>query len=485
MPSDLDAMKRDLDVLAARGTASLRGWIVKQAAQRAVPMIGLFALVVPALLLGAGLIGAGTGRALWPLAWPYTLVLALIAPFAIVGVVIACLYWRSTVDRRMALALYDNQLGYEGRLQTADEFLGRQAELNGFERAAIEDALPYIRHALENPVPPALITKPLYEKPDWRPAVAALCMLIAGLWLVQRDGASRYMGEDNGSEFAGLSPVSADPADNERNDTPSGRTPRAPVANDNSSGRPASASFPSGSTDGKRVDGALSVSAASGMAAASGAAAGEASKNGNRKTGRDSPAGQRGDNRTNPASGGLGKGNGASSPNASLARSDADKDRSQPSSRPEDEAESVGNENDETQQAKSSMRPAINFRKGAADRRLSMSGNSTQENKQGNGRGGQSGLKKNRGVAAMLLAVPMPDRVQGTPNPGRTHVETSRGKPAERAAGLANAEQHGTRRGTYGTLAHPDLTPWMRELVRTYFETRREGASDAPPQTGG
>ena len=70
MPSDLDAMKRDLDVLAARGTASLRGWIVKQAAQRAVPMIGLFALVVPALLLGAGLIGAGTGRALWPLAWP-------------------------------------------------------------------------------------------------------------------------------------------------------------------------------------------------------------------------------------------------------------------------------------------------------------------------------------------------------------------------------------------------------------------------------
>ena len=151
-----------------------------------------------------------------------------------------------------------------------------------------------------------------------------------------------------------------------------------------------------------------------------------------------------------------------------------------------DATDDADEEEDEEQKAASASKPMLNNRKAAVDRSLSPSGLSDQENEQANGRGGPSGLKKTRGVAAMLLGVPMPDHLRGKSNPGRIKVERERAEPEPKTSLAANAAARGSRRESIGYLPHPALPPWMQETVRNYFlaERARDLASaDPTPNT--
>ena len=95
-------------------------------------------------------------------------------------------------------------------------------------------------------------------------------------------------------------------------------------------------------------------------------------------------------------------------------------------------------------------------------------------NPDANGRGGPSAPKKSRGVASLVLGVPIPDRVKGQPNPGKTKITQERIEPREEEATSAEAGDRGMRAGPLGRLGPVEMTPWMRQLVRDYFRTRRE-----------
>ena len=150
-----------------------------------------------------------------------------------------------------------------------------------------------------------------------------------------------------------------------------------------------------------------------------------------------------------------------------------------------DATDDAEEEEDEEQKGASTSKPMLNNRKAAVDRSLSPSGLSDRENDQANGRGGPSGLKKTRGVAAMLLGVPMPDHLRGKSNPGRIKVERERADPEPKTSLAADATNRGSRQESIGYLPHLALAPWMQDTVRDYFLAERArdlASSDSTPR---
>ena len=123
--------------------------------------------------------------------------------------------------------------------------------------------------------------------------------------------------------------------------------------------------------------------------------------------------------------------------------------------------------------ARGGVQPQLRDRKPPANRDLSI-GFGNQKNPDANGRGGPSQRKKSRGVATLVLGVPIPDHVKGKPNPGKTKTTQERVQPQPDDAPPVPAEERTARRDPIGHLAHPALTPWMRALVKTYFKALRE-----------
>jgi hypothetical protein len=69
----------------------------------------------------------------------------------------------------------------------------------------------------------------------------------------------------------------------------------------------------------------------------------------------------------------------------------------------------------------------------------------------------------------MILGVPVPDRVQGLPNPGLVRTVQKKTVPKEEQVVAAQAQSRGARTGEIGHIEHPLLRPWMKDLVRDYF----------------
>ena len=112
--------------------------------------------------------------------------------------------------------------------------------------------------------------------------------------------------------------------------------------------------------------------------------------------------------------------------------------------------------------------------KGAASRLLSISPQSGQINPFATDRGGASGLKKSRGVAAMMLGVPEPDRFIGTPNAGRVKTTQQSDKPETQETTVFNHEPRGERQGDVAAVPSAESPPWLKQLVTRYFLEQRE-----------
>ena len=494
----------DLDRVVFRGRRQLRLWAAKEALAKAFVQLFSAALFVPCLALIGNLAGVA-GPSLWPFAPAPTIVLAVVAPFVIVAVYALAVMLREKTDRRVCLALFDTLLGFKGRLQAADEFLSR-GPAGAFEYAAVEDAAPFARRALDAELPAVRTPAPVLRARRW-PLGAVSVLLLAGALLL---GELSSVTRDSAVAFANESPV-RQPA---LIDTPLGQDTEPPQPKESSrrslDSRQLRASTETGSegesertarsqsgTGDARSSSASSSKAASLAQQAGKAAAGASGEGASKKqTPRERPAKPRRENKSRPeetreqqpetskgVSGGTGRSSGSRSSASDQPAAD-DKARND-----EDEGDATDDaeeEEDEEQKAASASKPMLNNRKAAVDRSLSPSGLSDREDERANGRGGPSGLKKTRGVAAMLLGVPMPDHLRGKSNPGRIKVERERAEPEPKTSIAANAADRGSRRESIGYLPHPTLAPWMRETVRDYFLAERArdlAGGDSTPNT--
>lgn len=96
-------------------------------------------------------------------------------------------------------------------------------------------------------------------------------------------------------------------------------------------------------------------------------------------------------------------------------------------------------------------------------------------NQAGNGQSsGKQGLKKSRGVASMILGVPLADRIKGISNEGRTKKTQEKSKPKEEKSAQVAAQNRTGRENPVGHLEHPELSPAEKGMVRDYFKNLRD-----------
>jgi hypothetical protein len=126
----------------------------------------------------------------------------------------------------------------------------------------------------------------------------------------------------------------------------------------------------------------------------------------------------------------------------------------------------------EDNEARGGVQPQLRDRKPPVNRDLGI-GFGNRSNPDANGRGGPSEQKKSRGVASLVLGVPIPDHVKGRPNPGKTKITQERVEPREDRGAIVDASSRPRRGEVSGQGARPALDPWLRTLVRGYFEARR------------
>jgi hypothetical protein len=134
---------------------------------------------------------------------------------------------------------------------------------------------------------------------------------------------------------------------------------------------------------------------------------------------------------------------------------------------------------EESEEARGGVQPNLRDRKPPVNRDLRI-GFGNQKNPDANGRGGPSAQKKSRGVASLVLGVPIPDRVKGQPNAGKTKVTQQRIEPDREEPDAIAAADRAPRSGPVGAVSRPGLSPWMRDVIRTYFLQLREQPDPVP-----
>ena len=137
-----------------------------------------------------------------------------------------------------------------------------------------------------------------------------------------------------------------------------------------------------------------------------------------------------------------------------------------------DEEDEVDDEEEE-QESRGGVQPNMRDRRPPVNRDLQIGFGNARPNPDANGRGGPSGQKKSRGVASLVLGVPIPDRVNGQPNKGRIRITQQRITPEAEQSDAVAAEDRTARQGPVGPIADPDFSPWLHDLVRRYFLQRR------------
>lgn len=471
---DLHLAER-IAAIEARGTGHLRAVGRRAALRKAWGAALSAAVAVPALAFAVG----------WfvPLRWEAVAGAALLVPAAAFAGIFVRDLRRQHVTRRAATALFDHALALKDRIATTDEFL-RDPAPSPFKRAAMGEADPWIARAATAPLP-ALDA----QQGTWRrwPFAAAALALLAGTVAQQQ----LRPAPANPSPFrdalvrAGIARPGLPARRDRGGDGTAASGPAGAPASD--SPDPSRTAATPGGTGGaeRQSDGAGRAGAAQGATlAAQGFDTPGASRAGGAATAqpgdaRSAQAGAHGDS---------GKG-GDRTPSAQDGRSAAgDKagaDRAAPdgeSNRQGGNMQQPGNTAAQPpsasplapQQRPQTGKGSNGSQQGQQNRNQQNKSDQTQPG-QGKGQGrdgqrnGEDALKRSNGVAALLLAVPMADRLGGTANPGLVSSQPQQVPPHAGASGGAVAGDRGTGSGDAGRLPHRPATPQDRRLVRDYF----------------
>jgi hypothetical protein len=395
--------------------------------------------------------------------------------------------------------LFDAQLSSKDRLVTADEFLGEDTgqagHSGGFMQAAVADAETYVQKAMQT----ELDSLPM---PDWRlrpisalgvlGAVAIALALIVGLGGVTA-GERDITGE---TLTAALQADSAPGAANEQRlaQRRDARQPRDPeqealTAADKQEASPATPQRLSKEEAAQGQSSASSSSAAQSSSNSSNAGGQPSSEKNASKPKEDEqppedkkrqdkqkknavPPPQKKMQLAMESSTGEGRSSGSSS-SMSEFEVPEQQDKANAGTRQEDQGEESEDE-DEEEKSNSSVKPDLRDRKAPVDRNLSPSPTGTEPDDDANGRSGPGGRKKTRGVPSMILGIPVADRVQGKPSPGRSKVTQENAKPTTESHPELQAQERLARTEAAGQVEQWQLLPWMQTLVRDYFTTVHE-----------
>ena len=501
MPADhaADSLQEQLNRLAAQGAKRLKLWVLRCACDRYLRLLLPTAVSVSGAILLAELVGAAAGVRLWGFGMVGTVLVALALPVLVVAGCVLVEFARHRVDRRMCLALYDRDLNIKDRLQAADEYLAK-AERSDFEAAAVEDARRYASAALQRSLPPLDIRPPGWLPPHRKLGALALALLAAALWIGQQSVSDLSAGEALVAEAASgdvrqlpaPAQVLPDPPQprstalevrrNARVEAPKAEAQSSPGELETrqlSSQRQANNRSAAGSEARRSNQARQAQSGASGQRAEMQEQ--DENESETREQRPRKPAKPPAEPEQQPKeSAGLKGGKGGMSGGRMTASDHAaaqDKTR-QPE--PEGDADFGDDEEDEEQKAGSASKPLISQRKAPVNRSLTPSADSDEERDDQNGRGGPSGLKKTRGVAAMLLGVPLPDYLQGKVNPGRMKIQSEQGRAEERQADPALAQERPARDAAVGHTLHREIPPLSRDVVRNYFLAQRTNGGQTP-----
>ncbi len=483
--NDRAALRARLDRLAERGAAHLRDVAVHDASERGIDRVIPYLFVAPVAFLFIQLLHWVHGEPRWDLPWYAILIAMLVVP----GAMFLSRYLSARtrpVSRSAALAAFDRAGSLEDRMLTADEFLDRDED-NPFIDAALDDAEAHVDRAaaLELKRPERLT----FDEPRaWRLGTAAF---LTGL-LVWMLGEPTHAGVPTPrTTRVAKTSVPADAAAEESDSaierTTTQQTDRTePVTDAPQDGGEVKEGAADVSEKAKKTEGrtgaGLSSNAESSKGAGSARGAptnqGQPLKSKKKKDAaedpkepkkKDLPAPEAPKKLVTEESGSTtGRGASRGSNKNPVASDWSSKD--QVTTDEDDEVEDDEEVEDESEdsEARGGMQPSLRDRKPPVSRDLSI-GFGNQPDPDANGRGGPSEQKKSRGTASLVLGVPIPDRVKGQPNPGKTKTTQERVEPRRENADAIDAQDRTPRTNPIGPVARPRLSAWMRDLVRAYF----------------
>jgi len=476
-------VRSEFDRLVVRARREL-----KRARLRA-ELPGAVADALPLLAAGGALAllaRAGFRGGLDPFSAP--VLLAVLGPFAAVLAVRLCAARFAPVSRLAALRALDRAADAGERLVAADAFLAAPAR-TGFMRATVEDAAARLEHARAAPVAGPARAPFRVASLGW--AALAGLLLVAALLVPPRTGegasetASVRTAMPSAPEPSPARDAAPRPDGDEvareraktrrkrpRDDARAGRAERH-AADESKAARGTEATSRSGSS---AEGGAPSRAARS---AGTPSEQGQLARSGRkaRRPGKPkpspeakSPDAKEQRKRLERRAGGT-TGQGSARSSSRNPTTSPWKTRDRPPASDADAAaddEEVEDE-DEASEARGGMQPNLRDRKPPVSRDLRI-GFGNRPDPEANSRGGPSQRKKSRGTASLVLGVPVPDHVKGTPTPGRTTGTQERGEPRAEKADAVRAGARAPRRRPIGPVADPELVPWMKTLLRRYFD---------------
>jgi len=477
------SLRDDLSAIEQRGADVIRGRKVRATVARAVDeALGIVVVVASGLLLLRLLFNVETTIGI-ACGWSISLA-ALWIPIRAAGASFG------SVRRNKALLEVDRQLELRDRMTTASEFLESDTQ-TPFMQAAIADATRHVHRGRTETLSAVAETWAMSQR-GWALLVVGLVLLLV-FTSFETTGSPELgvptpspitVAEGGDTVPEPTEPESRPPSDPEET-TPVERTKPTGA----SSARPGQEQGPPteevkrsrGKTGSGRSAEAVSATGkgdARGTPSTQGQAtkpAQDKAKKKKKKPSKKKPDTQDPDRkRKQEDESGATSGRGVSSgSNKSPAASEwASKDQVT-SDEEEDleDDEEVDDEFDESE-ARGGLQPHLRDRRPPVNRDLGI-GFGNAKNPDANGRGGASEMKKSRGVASLVLGVPLPDHVKGRPNPGKTKVTQERVEPQPESTASADAAHRKPRATTTGHLTRPELLPWMRDLVRAYYEALR------------
>ena len=482
-----------LDALATRGTQHLHD--VRSAADwsaglRFAPWL---LLVFPVLAFFIQLVQTVHGAA----RWSPGIILGVLGTLIVPALYLLVRRWLEPIPsapRVEGLGLFDKTLDLEDRLTTADEFLALDQQTD-FTVAAIEDAQGALARARDHAFEPAVVETP---DPAWLGKVGggALALLVLTLLIGQAEPAAPT--RSPGPEVAKLPTTPGETTTSRIPPTREQPTPRAvqpepktmrPVAAPGEEARRAATDL---EMEAKRTEGRTQGGQSSASESASGSndAKGSPSNQGPsskkdkkpkkskptrspKKKADDKPPQEQPKKEELQESGATaGRGAARGSNKNPVATSWKSKDQVEPDEEDDIEDDEDVSDDESKSEARGGMQPNLRDRRPPVSRDLTI-GFGNQSSQDANGRGGPSEGKKSRGTASLVLGVPIPDRVKGQPNPGRTKVTQERVEPrAEPVEGIP-AEARTPRAAPVGHIQTPRLDAWWRAYLRDYFLSLR------------
>ncbi|MCH1917979.1 hypothetical protein L9G15_00870 [Shewanella sp. A3A] len=493
-----DNIKKDLieqlDTLVLRGNASLK------AAAKADALVDLWLRWVPWLPVVPVLIFCFS----WWLPWSVSISLLVLAPILLLICGYCVKLSNNRFTRQQALLQFGRVLHDKDRLTSADEFLAHDAT-SPFNQLAVEDARNTVTQALA--LPQTALTQqqplPLVRRWPFLLATVSLSVLVAWLSLYNSVVAPVAMADTTSlpvstvDAAANLAPTLAQqrekPAAKSVTPAPkpleSAAEPTSPATN---------APQNSPSAAGKAADNSGNSSAVSAQSAAATPAPAQSSASsassdsaqtgpmGNKASASKAQNGADAAKSSEPLTAAEQTPNSASDDSDSAA--DPQNNANQPGS-----SEAQGNKNANTskgaQNAGSEKSGGSQSQQGNNSKNGDQNGNQGQS--QGNGGKGQRGnkshganeaLKKTRGVAELLLAVPMVDQLIGTPNAGREKmIQQSYNGQTPEATSAVNSGSPMTAK-PYEAASDTVLTPQEQQLLQQLYQRVPEQPSSTTKQ---